>query len=216
MALPDLDPTTLSGNYIVVALEGEIAQPSQGVEGELKSIAFAALVKGKVESFSQIIKPQLSCDSKGNFETSEKLDFAKVDELATEWLLPRGGMLGEGKIIPVGFNVGAQGIPAFLDSLPRTKALFSDRVIDLNTICLTLEGVSNTGKGELKFKGWKSLALKETKKVLLALKVKRGKDPLAFEAAQALLSWIWFRGIMDNNLEFNFQKKTPVKEGNNE
>jgi hypothetical protein len=202
MALPEVDPTILSGNFIAIGVEG--LTDSTGLGG----LGMAALAKGKVEMFSNKISQTGS-----NGENS--LSYAEVDELAYLWLLPRGGLLGEGKLIAVGFNIATQGTPRLLDNYPKTKSLFAAQVIDLNTICLTLEGLPNSSGKINKFNGWRKEALKETKKVLLALGFKLDKNDLAFGAAQGLLSWVWFRGVLNNKLEMNFKnvKETKKKVG---
>jgi hypothetical protein len=202
MALPEVDPTILSGNFIAIGVEGTIDPTG------LSGLGLAVLAKGKVEMFSKMISQTSSNSEKSLF-------YAEVDELAYHWLLPRGGLLGEGKLIPVGFNVASQGMQTFLDNYPKTKSLFSVQVIDLNSICLTLEGLTNSSGKIKKFNGWRKEALKETKKVLLTLGFKLDKNDMAFGAAQGLLSWVWFRGVFNNKLEMSIKKvKEPSsKEG---
>jgi len=200
MALPEVDPTILSGNFIAIGVEGTIDPTG------LSGLGLAALAKGKVEMFSKII-------SQTGLNSENSLSYDEVDELAYLWLLPRGGLLGEGKLITVGFNVVSLGVPTLLDNYPKTKSLFSSQVIDLNSICLTLEGLPNSSGKINKYNGWRKEALRETKKVLLTLGFKLGKSDLAFGAAQGLLSWVWFRGILNSKLEMNIKNIKETKKG---
>lgn len=203
MALPEIDPTILSGNYIAIGIEGVINPKVDSSSLGQSGLGIAVLAKGKVETFSKYI-------STPDSDPLSTLSAADVDELAYQWLLPRGGLLGEGKLIPVGFNVGSQGVPLFLDDFPKTKSLLAFQVIDLNSICLTLEGLlDKTGKVK-KFNGWKKEALKETKKVLITLGFKSNRNDLGLQAAQGLLSWVWFRGVINNEFEINSKKEKEL------
>ena len=221
VTLPDIDPTTLSGNYIVVGLDGEMSSANLAKGGRLIQAGFSVLIKGKVEIFSQLLNPgpmewDINAQKIHGFSQTQiesALSALEVDELAYQWLLPRGGMLGEGKLIPVGFNVGSFDMPFFLESMPKTASLFSRRSIDLNALCFSLEGMSSGVGKPKKFTGWKKAIDRETKKVLLALGYKVVKHDAGSDAAQALLGWIWIRGILDNKITSNLTVLEVTKNG---
>ena len=200
MALPEIDPTILSGNYIAIGIEGVISTKS---DYSSLGLGLAVLAKGKVEMFSENISLPGSVPLGA-------LSTADIDEMAYQWLLPRGGLLGDGKLIPVGFNVVNQGVPRYLDEFPKTKSLLATQVIDLNSICLTLEGLTDEIGKVKKFNGWKKDALKETKKVLVALGFKASTNDLGIQAAQGLLSWVWFRGVINNKFEINLKNEKKL------
>lgn len=144
---------------------------------------------------------------------------ADVDAELEAWLLAHGLTAGQREGYVIGFNVGSFDLPFLQVSLPRTFALLSYRSVDLNALCLTLDGIPIDGPGTAptSWSGWKRLAKTYAERVIAAHGTAYGagnvEHDAGYDALMAVHAWRYLRSAMAGELLAMPQTAVPMGEG---
>lgn len=204
------EPLTLEGadgNLVVVGLDCETSGSELSSGHRLIQAGLAAHDGASVEIFSSLVGwpadswsgNEWSLEAEAVHRISrERLADAPpaeiVDADAAAWLLARGGRSHFRRILTVGFNVGAFDHPFFARYLPRTRGLITHRHIDLNSVCFTLHGRPHNGRSHT-WQEWKEAAKQAAAAQLSHV---GGAHDAGYDAAEALLAWVWLREQINN------------------
>ena len=121
---------------------------------------------------------------------------AEVDARFWDWLCHHGASVDKKAVVPVGFNVNGFDLPFVRAYLPKSYALLSRRVVDLNGLlytfaeCMPYEGSRPTSSG------WKRIAKRYAAEALANAGVAPKWHDAGYDAAAALLVREFFRGLI--------------------
>jgi len=186
-------------SYLYIGLDGEMSSSELSEGGKLIQIG---LFTQDGYQLSMKINPGECQWSERAFEvhgiTLESLQSAplpdEVDSQVYDWLIAIGvDTSSRGKIIPVGFNVGAFDMPFVKDSLPKSYSLFSRRTVDLNALCFALDYKEENGM-PVKAATWK----KRAKAYAIEKIGTENQHDAGWDAEMHLRSYEYLRGIINN------------------
>jgi hypothetical protein len=114
-----------------------------------------------------------------------------VDASLCDWLvagLARRNLGVDAKrLVPVGFNVGGFDLPFVAAYLPRSYALLSRRVVDLNAFLMAYDAQGRPYEGSTpKWSGWKRLGQADAERRLREAGVTEQRHDAGYDASEAL------------------------------
>ena len=114
-----------------------------------------------------------------------------IDDEFVAWLsagLARRGLGTDAKrLVPVGFNVGGFDLPFVEAYLPRSYALLSRRVVDLNAFLMAYDAQGRAYEGSVpKWSGWKRLCVADAERRLREYGVTEARHDAGYDAVEAI------------------------------
>jgi len=117
---------------------------------------------------------------------SDEVDDALVAFL-TEGLARRGLGTDAKRLVPVGFNVGGFDLPFVAAYLPRSYAMLSRRVVDLNAFLMSYDAQKKVYEGASpKWSGWKRMAVSYAAKNIEEVGIAVTRHDAGYDALEAL------------------------------
>ena len=115
----------------------------------------------------------------------------EVDEALEAFLVAglakRGYGVDAKRLVPVGFNVGGFDLPFVASYLPRSYALLSRRVVDLNAFLMTFDAKKLEYQGATpKWSGWKRMAVAYAAEKIKAAGIEETRHDAGYDALEAL------------------------------
>lgn len=193
----------LPSGLLVIGLDGEMSASDLEAGGRLIQGGIAVFDDGGVQVTSELMSwPDMRWDPRAaevHQLPRDVVDAAQTveeaDEVLYSWLLARGAVAHRRTLITVGFNVGAFDHPFFRHALPRAMSVISRRTIDLNAVCMTLDGWDPSPRCTTPrdWSGWKRSAKNAAKSYLDAAGVEGVEHDAGYDAALAIVAWLWLR-----------------------
>ena len=115
----------------------------------------------------------------------------QVDEALEAFLInglaKRGSGVDAKRLVPVGFNVGGFDLPFVAAYLPRSYALLSRRVVDLNAFLMAYDAKKVQYQGASpKWSGWKRMAVAYAAEQIAAAGILVNRHDAGYDALEAL------------------------------